>query len=130
MKVEFVLILALLTLSSTQKIESSMIEKIQCLITNEVIYEYIVDIYEIIQTKDASKIISALIEAFPILKEEVLKCWNKEILLFSEMRQLYLQENKKPSPCESKCWGSCNHIFKYFEYYKCAIECIEKNCKK
>ena len=68
-------------------------------------------------------------EAYPIVKEEVLKCWNKEVALFSTMRDLAV-EKKKPTECEAKCWGSCMHIKKHFEYVVCAEDCIKKNCKK
>ena len=52
-----ILLFVIFSLISSSKIENSVIEKIQCLITNEVLYEYVVDIYEIIQTKDVIKII-------------------------------------------------------------------------
>ena len=123
-----ILLFVIFSLISSSKIENSVIEKIQCLITNEVLYEYVVDIYEIIQTKDVIKIIEALIEAYPISKEEVLKCLNNE--LFSNMRNLKEEKRYIPSECESKCYGNCIHIKKYFEYYKCAKACIDKNCKK
>ena len=125
-----ILLFTIFSLISASKVETSVIEKIQCLITNEVLYEYVVDIYEIIQTKDVIKIIEALIEAYPIIKEEVLKCLNNE--LFSNMRNLKEEKRYIPSECESKCYcyGSCSHIKKYFEYYKCAKACIDKNCKK
>ena len=45
------------------------------------------------------------------------------------MRTLEEQKRYIPSKCESDCYGSCSHIFKYFEYYKCSMACIEKNCK-
>ena len=125
-----ILLFTIFSLISASKVETSVIEKIQCLITNEVLYEYAVDIYEIIKTKDVVKIIEALVEAYPIIKEEVLKCWNKDVELFSNMRFLEEQKRYIPSKCESDCYGSCSHIFKYFEYYKCSMACIEKNCKK
>ena len=125
-----ILLLTIFALISASKVESSVIEKIQCLITNEVLYEYAVDIYEIIKTKDVVKIIEALIEAYPVIEEEVLKCWNKDFDLFFHMRTLEEQKRYIPSKCESDCYGSCSHIKKYFEYYKCAKTCIEKNCKK
>ena len=78
---------------------------------------------------DVVKIITALVEAYPVIQEEVLKCWNKEVALFSTMRDLAV-EKKKPTECEAKCWGSCMHIKKHFEYVVCAEDCIKKNCKK
>ena len=125
-----ILLFVIFSLISSSKIETSVIEKIQCLITNEVLYEYAVDIYEIIKTKDVVKIIEALVEAYPIIKEEVLKCWNQDFELFFNMRTLDENKRYKPSKCEADCYGSCSHIFKYFEYYKCSMACIEKNCKK
>ena len=130
MKATLLLFFALISLSTTHKVESTVIDKIQCLITNEVLYEYAVDIYEIIKTKDVIKIIEALVEAYPVVEEEVLKCWNKDVELFSNMRFLEEQKRYIPSKCESDCYHSCVDIFKYFEYYKCAMACIEKNCKK
>ena len=124
-----ILLFTIFSLISASKVETSVIEKIQCLITNEVLYEYAVDIYEIIKTKDVVKIIEALVEAYPIIKEEVLKCWNQDFELFLNMRSLDEKKRYKPSKCESDCYGSCSHIFKYFEYYKCSMACIEKNCK-
>ena len=124
-----ILLFTIFSLISASKVDTSVIEKIQCLITNEVLYEYVVDIYEIIKTKDVVKIIEALVEAYPIIKEEVLKCWNQDFELFLNMRALDEKKRYKPSKCESDCYGSCSHIFKYFEYYKCAMACIEKNCK-
>ena len=124
-----ILLFTIFSLISASKVETSVIEKIQCLITNEVLYEYAVDIYEIIKTKDVVKIIEALVEAYPIIKEEVLKCWNQDFELFLNMRALDEKKRYKPSKCESDCYGSCSHIFKYFEYYKCSMACIEKNCK-
>ena len=128
MKAILLLIFALISVSSTHNVESTLIDKIQCLITNEVLYEYAIDIYEIIKTKDVVKIITAIVEAYPIVKEEVLKCWNKEVALFSTMRDLAV-EKKKPTECESKCWGSCMHIKNHFKYVVCAEDCIKKNCK-
>ena len=125
-----ILLFTIFSLISASKVDTSVIEKIQCLITNEVLYEYVVDIYEIIKTKDVVKIIEALVEAYPIIKEEVLKCWNQDFELFLNMRSLDEKKRYKPSKCESDCYGSCSHIFKYFEYYKCSMACIEKNCKK
>ena len=124
-----ILLFTIFSLISASKVDTSVIEKIQCLITNEVLYEYAVDIYEIIKTKDVVKIIEALVEAYPIIKEEVLKCWNQDFELFLNMRSLDEKKRYKPSKCESDCYGSCSHIFKYFEYYKCSMACIEKNCK-
>jgi DNA polymerase II small subunit/DNA polymerase delta subunit B len=123
-----ILLFTIFSLISASKVETSVIEKIQCLITNEVLYEYAVDIYEIIKTKDVVKIITALVEAYPVIQEEVLKCWNKEVALFSTMRDLAV-EKKKPTECESKCWGSCMHIKNHFKYVVCAEDCIKKNCK-
>ena len=40
MKTIILLFLSLITLNSTYKIDSSIKEKIQCLITNDVLYEY------------------------------------------------------------------------------------------
>ncbi len=94
MKATLLLIFSLICLSSTHKVESTVIDKIQCLITNEVLYEYAVDIYEIIKTKDVVKIITALVEAYPVIQEEVLKCWNKEVALFSTMRDLAVEKKK------------------------------------
>jgi hypothetical protein len=51
-----ILLFTIFSLISASKVETSVIEKIQCLITNEVLYEYAVDIYEIIKTKDVVKI--------------------------------------------------------------------------
>ena len=129
MKATLLLFFALISLSTTHKVESTVIDKIQCLITNEVLYEYAVDIYEIIKTKDVVKIITALVEAYPVIKEEVLKCWNKEFVLLSRMRDLAV-EKRKPTECESKCWGSCMHIKNHFKYVVCAEDCIKKNCQK
>ena len=124
-----ILLFTIFSLISASKVETSVIEKIQCLITNEVLYEYAVDIYEIIKTKDVVKIITALVEAYPVIKEEVLKCWNKEFVLLSRMRDLAV-EKRKPTECESKCWGSCMHIKNHFKYVVCAEDCIKKNCQK
>jgi hypothetical protein len=73
MKQSIFIFFVLFALTSTNKVESSIVEKIQCLITNEVIYEYVVDIIEIVKTKDVPKIIEALLEAYPVIEEEVLK---------------------------------------------------------
>ena len=141
MKQSVFIFFVLFALTSTNKVESSIVEKIQCLITNEVIYEYVVDIIEIVKTKDVPKIIEALLEAYPVIEEEVLKCWNKELLLLSPMRDLaakgekpakkkFVPEKRKPTECESNCYGSCMHIKKHFEYAKCADDCIKEKCKQ
>lgn len=131
MKTLILLFLSLITLNSTYKIDSSIKEKIQCLITNDVLYKYAIGIYETIKTKNVNKIIEIILEAYPIIKEEVSKCLKKELKFLSSLRSL--EETKEryiPSKCEQKCFGSCSHIFKYFEYYKCAKACIEEKCKK
>ena len=81
----------------------------------------------IIQTKDFVQILSVVIEVYPTIYSEVSKCLNQEIQLFSPMRNL---ENKKPSECVAKCYQSCHHLKKYFDYAICADKCIRKNCRK
>ena len=131
MRTIILLFLSLITLNLTYEIDSSIKEKIQCLITNEVLYENAMDIYEIIKTKNVKKIIEAILGAYPIIKKEVFKCLKKEVKFFSSLRNL--EETKKrriPSKCEQMCFGSCSHIFKFFEYFECAETCVKDKCKK
>ena len=136
MKSSLLIFIAFLSLTLSNKLDSSIIPKIQCLINNDVLYDYLVDFIEIVKTKDFKTIIEALKEAYPIVKEEILKCLKKEIELFSAKKK---DPKKKPltptqTPEEKKCIGDCYrgcaHIKKHFEYVMCADDCIKKNCKK
>ena len=70
-------------------------------------------------------------EAYPIVKEEILKCLKKEIELFSPKKKTLTPTQ---TPEEKKCIGDCYIEFapikKHFEYVICADDCIKKNCKK
>ena len=126
-----ILFFILLTFISTAKVENNFVDKIKCVISNEVIKKTVVDFIEIVKTKDVPKIIKALLEDYTVIEKEVLKCWNKEPLLLSPKKtKKPLPEKKKPSECVSKCYRGCAHIKKYFEYAICADECIKKNCKE
>ena len=127
-----ILFFVLLTFISTAKVENNYVDKIKCLFTNEVIQETVVNFIEIVKTKDVTKIIKALFEDYPVIEKEVLKCWNNEPLLLSPKptkTKKPLPEKRKPTECESKCYGDCMHIKKHIEYALCAEDCIKKNCK-
>ena len=125
-----ILFFVLLTFISTSKVETNVFEKVYCLLTNEEIKIYVVDLIETIKTKDVPKIIKALMEGYNILKNEKKKCWNNEPLLLSPAKKKTpLPEKKKRTECEKKCYRDCIHIKKYMEYVLCAEDCIKKNCK-
>ena len=128
-----ILFLVLLTFISTAKVDNNFVDKIKCLITNEVIQKTVVDFIEIVKTKDVPKIIKALFEGYSVIEKEVLKCWNNEPLLLSPKQtktKKPLPEKKKRTECEKKCYGDCIHIKKYMEYVLCAEDCIKKKCKE
>jgi len=126
-----ILFLILLTFISTSKVETNLVQKIQCLITNKVIRETVAEFIETIKTKDVPEIIKALMEGIPVIQKEVLNCWSDEPLLLAppKNKKKPLPEKRKPTECESKCYGSCMHIKKHIEYALCADECIKKNCQ-
>ena len=127
-----ILFLVLLTFISTAKVESNFVDKIKCLISNEAIKKSVVDFIEVVKTKDVHNIIKALFEGYSVIEKEVLKCWNDEPLLLSPKpakTKKPLPEKRKPTECESKCYGGCMHIKKHIEYALCAEDCIKKNCK-
>ena len=127
-----ILFFVLLTFISTSKVETNIVEKVYCLLTNEEIKLYVVDLIETIKTKDVPKILNALLEGYNVLKNEIEKCWNNEPLLLSPAKKKKtptLPEKRKPTECESKCYGDCMHIKKHIEYALCAEDCIKKNCK-
>jgi hypothetical protein len=128
-----ILFFVLLTFISTSKVETNIVEKVYCLLTNEEIKLYVVDLIETIKTKDVPKILNALLEGYNVLKNEIEKCWNNEPLLLSPAKKKKtptLPEKRKPTECESNCYGSCMHIKKHFEYAKCADDCIKEKCKQ
>ena len=90
-----ILFFILLTFISTSKVETNIVEKVYCLLTNEEIKLYFVDLIETIKTKDVPKIIKALMEGYDILKNEIEKCWNNEPLLLSPAKKKLLYQKKK-----------------------------------
>ncbi len=121
------LVLILITILSLSQSSKSPIEVITCLIKSEQLQKDVSKVISVIQTKDFVQILSVVIEVYPTIYSEVSKCLNQEIQLFSPMRNL---ENKKPSECVAKCYQSCHHLKKYFDYAICADKCIRKNCRK
>ena len=87
MKSSLLIFIAFLSLTLSNKLDSSIIPKIQCSVNNDVLYDYQVDFIEIVKTKDFKTILEALKEAYPIVKEEILKCLKKEIELFSPKKK-------------------------------------------
>ena len=127
-----ILFFILLTFISTSKVETNIVEKVYCLLTNEEIKLYFVDLIETIKTKDVPKILNALLEGYHLLKNEIEKCWNNEPLLLSPAKKKKtptLPEKRKPTECESKCYGGCMHIKKHIDYALCAEKCIKENCQ-
>jgi len=128
MKKCILIIISILSIVSCNKFKSSLIPKIQCLIKNEAIDKFMINLIELIKSKNVSKIISSLIKEYPNLEKEIFKCWNDiDIKLLFPMKIL----KKKPFyKCVGNCYSRCSKIKKYFEYVICADECIEKNCNK
>ena len=87
-KLTLFLTISLLSLSygmnSEIELSKSPIEIIQCLYTSPIIVKDVIEIINLIKQREYMKIISFIIEKYPEIKNEVVKCINEQSELFLE----------------------------------------------
>ena len=71
-------------MNSEIELSKSPIEIIQCLYTSPIIVKDVIEIINLIKQREYMKIISFIIEKYPEIKNEVVKCINEQSELFLE----------------------------------------------
>lgn len=119
---KILILLIVVSLSSFQCIENeplnkSPIEIIECLYTSPIIAKDVVEIIDLFKQHEYIKLISLVIEKFPEIQKEVIKC-------FQNQNDLLLEDEEPESPSQPAQPVDPEDDFEIINYSKC-IQCYK-----